>query len=152
MTIVLGVRCWKDRVALVALSGDPGSDPTVVLHRRSKLPAGGSDADRVRWVHKVIVEAVEESKADRVAVRVSDADPDQSRAEHEGVALLAAVNKGCATMSLRRQSMLKPLGVPAGAGAWAAFPKNDPFISCFVLDEREAAMAARASLNRGTAT
>jgi hypothetical protein len=148
MAIVLGVRCWKDRVAIVALSGDPGSTPTIVLHRRSKLPTGGSEADRVRWVHNVVVEAIEEAKVDRVAVRVSDADPDQHRAEHEGVALLAAADKGCEAVSLRRQSMLKPLRVPAGAGAWAAFPKNDPFISDFVLDERDAAMAAKAALNR----
>jgi hypothetical protein len=144
MAIVLGVHCWKDRVALVALSGDPGSTPLVVLHRRSKLPTGAADVERVRWVHKVVVEAIEETKADRVAVRVSDANPDQHRAEHEGVALLA----GCAGMCLRRQSMLKPLGVPAGAGAWAAFSKNDPFITGFVVDEREAAMAAQAALNR----
>jgi hypothetical protein len=148
MAIVLGVRCWKDRLALVALSGDPGSTPTIVLHRRSKLPTGGSEADRVRWVHNVVVEAIEEAKADRVAVRVSDADPDQHRAEHEGVALLAAASKRCDTVSLRRQSMRKPLGVPAGAGAWAAFPKSDPFISDFGLDERKAAMAAKAALNR----
>jgi hypothetical protein len=152
MEVVLGVRCWKDKIAVVAVSGAPGGDPTVVLHRRGKLPAGVSDTDRVEWVHKMVVEAIEEAKADVVAVRVSDADPDQHRAEHEGVALLAAAGvQGCKGMTLRRQSMLKPLGVPAGAGAWKEFPKTDPFVSGFVLEEREAVMAARAALNRGTA-
>lgn len=36
---MLGVRCWKDRIALVALSGDPGDEPDLVVHRRVKLPA-----------------------------------------------------------------------------------------------------------------
>jgi hypothetical protein len=153
MAVVLGVRCWKDRVALVALDGEPGGEPMVVLHRRGKLPGGGSDVDRVEWVHKTVMEAIEESKATLVAVRVSDADPEQHRAEHEGVALLAAAGaQGCQGVALRRQSMLKPLKVPAGVGAWKEFPKSDPFISTFVLDEREAAMAARAALNRGTAS
>ena len=151
MAVVLGVRCWKDKVALVAVSAAPGGDPTVVLQRRGRLPASVSDTDRVEWVHKMVVEAIEEARADVVAVRVSDADPDQHRAEHEGVALLAAGARGCRGITLRRQSMLKPLGVPSGAGAWKEFPKTDPFISGFVLDEREAAMAARAALNRGTA-
>ncbi len=52
---------------------------------------------------------------------------------------------------MRRQSMIKPLGVGQVKGAWAEFQKKDEFISGFVGNEREAAMVARAVLNRGTA-
>lgn len=153
MAVVLGVRCWRDRLALVALSSDPAGSPHLMLHRRVKLPGGdGSDADRIRWVHKTVVEAIEEAGAEAVAVRVSDADPEQLRTEHEGVALFAGANRGLPVATLRRQSMLKPLGVGREAGAWKAFPKRDSFVSGFVGDEQEAAMVARAMLNRGLAS
>lgn len=152
LTTVLGVRCWKHQVAIVAISDDAGAGATVVLHRRSKLPAGLGDGERADWVYKAVVEAIEESKAAAVAVRVSDADPDQHRAEHDGAALLAAAHRKLQATTLRRQSMLKPLGVPSGRGEWAQFPKQDPFISGFVGEEREAAMAARTVLNLGTAS
>jgi hypothetical protein len=152
MAVVLGVRCWKDRIALVALAGDPGDDPDVVLHRRAKLPSSARDAERVVWVNKTVAEAIEESGADALAVRVSDADPDQVRSEHEGIALFAAASRALPVTTLRRQSMVKPLGVRREAGAWKEFPKTDGFISGFVGDEKDAAMAARAMLNRGTAS
>lgn len=151
MPTVLGVRCWKDRVALVALRGDPHGTPDVVLHRRANLPAGATDGDRARWVHKTVIEAIEESAANSVAVRVSDGDADQQRAEHEGVTLLAAASRGLMASDMRRQSMTSLLSVGRLKGAWAQFPKADQFISGFVVDEREAAMAAQAVLNRGTA-
>lgn len=150
VAISLGVRCWKDRIALVALDHLSAADPGVVLHRRSKL-AGTSDSDRVVWVHKIVTEAIEEAEASIMAVRISDdAHADQRRAEHDGVALHAGAARDLEVMTLRRQSMLKPLGVPSGAGAWAKFQKTDPFLTQFVADEKEAAMAARAALNRGS--
>ena len=152
MPVVLGVRCWKDRIAFVAISGEPGNEPDVALHRRVKLPAEASDGDRVQWVHKAVVEAIEESEADALAVRVTDGDPQQHRSEHEGIALLAAATRGLPVVSLRRQSMIKALGVSRQSGAWRAYLTSDPYLAGFVGDEQEAAMAARAMLNRGTAS
>lgn len=152
MAVVLGVRFWKDKVALVAIDGEAGTNPVVKFHRRAKLPPKGSDAERVRWVHNTIVEALQESGADALAVRTAERDPDQHRAEHDGIALAAAANRNLDVATFRRMSMLKPLGIGRASGDWAAFPKSDPFVSEFVSDEQEAAMAARSMLNREPAS
>jgi hypothetical protein len=152
MSAVLGVRFWKDKVALVAIEGDAGADLTVKFHRRAKLAARATDAERVRWVHNTIVEALDESHAGALAVRIAERDPDQLRAEHDGVTLAAAANRNLEVATFRRMSMLKPLGIGRASGDWAAFPKSDPFVSTFVGDEQEAAMAARAMLNRDRAS
>lgn len=150
MATALGVRCWRDKIALVVLEDASGAEPRIVLRRRSKLTVT-SDSDRVRWVHKTVTEAIEEAKATTVAVRISDAShADQRRAEHDGVALHAGAVQDIEVVTLRRQSMLKPLGVRSGAGMWVDFQKTDPFLGRFVADEKDAAMAARAALNRGT--
>lgn len=150
MMTALGVRCWKDKIALVVLEDVPGSEPRIVLHRRSKL-AVTSDGDRVRWVHQAVIEAIQEGNASTVAVRISDDfHADQRRAEHEGVALHAGAALNLEVVTMRRQSMLKPLGVPPGKGMWADFQRANPFVGQFVADERDAAMAARSVLGRGT--
>ena len=127
-----------------------GAEPRIVLHRRSRLTVT-SDSDRARWVHKTVTEAIEEAKATMVAVRISDdSHADQRRAEHDGVALHAGAVQDLEVVTMRRQSMLKPLGVAAGTGMWADFQKTDPFLGRFVADEKDAAMVARVALNRVT--
>lgn len=124
VAVVLGVRCWKDRIALVALAAHPGDHPDVVLHRRVKLPSGALDGERVLWVHKTVTEAIEEAGAEALAVRVSDAEADQVRAEHEGVAMFAAANRGLRVVILRRQSMLKPLWGRAAGRSMEGVPED----------------------------
>lgn len=140
----LGVRCWKDKIALVVVAeGDP---PEVEFRRRQPSPAINEPAARAGWFGKVVREALNEVECEGVSVRVADTDPDQLRAEAEGAVFAAAGAAGLPAKRFRRQSLLKPLGVERSAGAWQAFQKSDAFIGGFVGDEKDAAMASLAAL------
>lgn len=139
----LGVRCWGDRLALVAVQdGDP---PIVSFARRQAAPKVKDRGERAAWFAKAVVEALEETGCVGVSVRVADSGPDQDRVEAEGAVLAAAHNAGRATRTLRRQSLLKPLAVSREAGAWKTFQKEDPFVGSLVGDEKDAAMASLAA-------
>lgn len=143
----LGVRCWTNQIALVAVA-DAAGRPEVVFRRRQG-GAGIADAgERCAWFGKMAEEALEESGAEGLAVRVADSNPDQARASAEGAVLAVAGAQGLPTMELRRQSLLKPLGAGREAGAWKAFQKEDAFIGSLVGDEKDAAMASLGAARR----
>lgn len=142
----LGVRCWKDKIALVAV--DDGDPPTIVHASRPKAPATDDPGLLAAWFGRSLTEALGEADFEGVAVRIADRDPTQERAQAEGAVLAAAAEAGLQTVTLRRQSMLKPLEVPSGRGEWAKFPKEDPFFGALVGDEKDAAMASLAATRR----
>ena len=144
----LGVRCWKDRIALVVV--EDGEPPTVLFNRRHKAPARAEDhGPHVLWFHRMVVEAIEETKPDGVAIRIASVDPDQIRAECEGAVAVAAAQAKLPTMDLRQQRMWNPLGVAdAKSTSWKAFLQIDPTISSLVGEEREAACASLAASRR----
>jgi hypothetical protein len=139
----LGVRCWKDKLALLAVQD--GKPPTVAFARRQAVPKVEDPGERAAWFARAVTEALEETDCAGVSIRVADADPDQERVEAEGAALAAAHLAGRPTRRFRRQSLLKPLGVGREAGAWKAFQKDDPFVGRLVGDEKDAAMASLAA-------
>ena len=147
MATWLGVRCWKDRIALVAVDEDTRG-PQCVLRRRTKVPTGLDEGRRADWFHKITTEAIEECHPVGVAVRISDAGDDRVRSENDGAVLVAAAHANLPSITLGWQKMRAPLGVSKEAGAWKAFPKTDPFISGLIGDERDVAMAALASVRR----
>jgi hypothetical protein len=138
----LGVRCWKDKLALVVVRD--GSPPMVAFARRQAAPDLEDPGERAAWFARAVTEAIEETDCAGVSVRVADADADQERAEAEGAVLAAAHLAGRPTRRFRRQSLLKPLRVGREAGAWKAFQKSDPFVGGRVADEKDAAMASLA--------
>jgi hypothetical protein len=148
----LGVRCWKDKVAL-AVVHDSESDPVLALNRREQLPNGVTDAGRqAHWFFEVVDEAIAESSADGLAICISSGDADQSRASFEGAAAVAAAARGVPVKLMRKQGMWKPLGLPDRKGAtWDRFMKQDPLMSSLVGDLKEAAAASLAAERRGTA-
>jgi len=117
----LGVRCWKDKLAMVAV--EDGATPSVLFVRRHAAPTSDDPGARVAWFARTVVEAAEEAKCNGVSVRVADANPDQERAEAEGAVLSASHSAGFETRRYRRQSLLKPLG--AGRGL-AILPEGGP--------------------------
>jgi hypothetical protein len=139
--IWLGVRCWKDKVALVAVADSPDG-PKVVLQRRQPAPRGGDAGSRAAWFARIATEAIEESGSGGVSVRIADSNPDQARVEAEGAVLAAAGQAGLPTRTFRRQSLMKPLGVGRGTGDWKRFQQEDGFVGGMVGDEKDAAMAA----------
>lgn len=139
----LGVRCWKDRIAVVAVID--GQPPTVLLERRQAAPRSEDPGERSAWFARTVREAIEETACSGVSVRVADSGPDQARAEAEGAVFAAAHLAGRPTRRFRRQSMMKPLGVPRGAGEWSAFQRDDQFIGSLVADAKDAAMASLAA-------
>lgn len=139
--IWLGVRCWKDRIALVAVR-DATAHPEVVLRRRQPVPDTTDPGERAAWFAKTAAEAMGESSCGGVSVRVADSDPDQMRAEAEGAVLATANQRGLLARTMRRQSLMKPLEVPREKNAWKSFQKEDDFIGALVGDEKDAAMAA----------
>lgn len=139
----LGVRCWKEKLALVAVQD--GKPPTVAFARRQAVPKIEDPGERAAWFVRAVTEAIEETDCAGVSVRVADADPDQERAEAEGAVLAAAHLAGRPTVRLRRQSLLKPLAIGREAGAWKAFQKEDAFVGTLVGDEKDAAMASLAA-------
>lgn len=142
--IWLGVRCWKDRLALVfVVDGEP---PSVSFERRQPAPKATDPGEKAAWFAKAVQEAIAETGCDGVSVRVADANADQERAEAEGAVLAAAGLAGCATRRFRRQSLMKPLAVPRTSGAWQAFQKDDPFVGGLLKDQKDAAMASLAAL------
>ena len=143
----LGVRCWASRIAL-AVAEDSPDGPVAVFVRRQPCPTGLNPGERAAWFAKVVTEAIDESGATGVAVRIADSGPDQERAEADGAVLASAALRGLTGVTLRRQSLLKPLGVPRGAGGWAAFQKSDPFIGALVGDLKDAAMASLGAARR----
>lgn len=136
----LGVRCWAKKIALVVVD-DTGDEPQVTLKRRQPCPET-DPGRRAAWFARMAVEALSESGSVGLAVRVADSAADQERAEAEGAVLAAAAEAGVETKRLRRQSLVKPLGVPRVAGAWRDFPRTDPFLKSLVGEERDAAMAS----------
>lgn len=139
----LGVRCWKDKIAVVVVAD--GTPPTLTMARRQPAPTGAEPGVRAAWFANVVSEAIDETGCNGVAVRVADNDPDQARAEAEGAVLAAGASAGLPTKTFRRQSLVKPLGVPAGAGAWKQFQKDDSFVGAQVGDEKDAVMASLAA-------
>jgi len=137
----LGVRCWKERIAVLAVDDGPGG-PSVVFRRRQNCPKGLEPGARAAWFARVAAEAVEESGCGGVAVRIADSNCEQLRCEAEGAVLAGASAAGLRTITLRRQSLIKPLSVPKGAGSWKAFQAQDPFIGSLIGDEKDAAMAS----------
>lgn len=143
----LGVRCWPDRIALVAVEAGPDGS-RVCFRRRQPCPKNLDPGRRVAWFARVTGEAIDESGGDGVAVRVADSGPTQLRAEAEGAVLACAGQRGLATMTLRRQSLIKPLGVSRRSGGWTEFQKHDPLIGSLVGDEKDAAMASLGAARR----
>jgi hypothetical protein len=139
--IWLGVRCWKAKVALVAVRETTGG-PVVVFRRRQPVPKTLDAGARAGWFAKVAAEAIAESECAGVSVRIADNNPEQTRAEAEGAVLASAHSKGLPARTVRRQSLMKPLKVPSGQGAWHRFQKDDAFIGSLVGDEKDAAMAS----------
>ena len=145
----LGVRCWKNRIALVVID-DHTDGPRVLFRRREGAPERGSDhGPHVAWFHRVVSEVIEEARPEGVAVRVANSDPEQVRAECEGAVAVAAAQRGLPAMSLRQQGMWKPLGLPnAKAATWKAFQSEDSLIGSLVQEEKDAAMASLAAARR----
>lgn len=104
--------------------------------------------DRAAWYAMSASEALTESGATGVAVRIADGDSDRKRSVAEGAVLAVAGAARVPTVELRRQSLMKPLGVGSGAGAWSAFQKSDAFIGSLLVDERDAAMASLGAARR----
>lgn len=126
---------------------DDADPPIVVFETVDQLPAGLTAGSAATWFANCVVEAIEQTQPQGVAVRVSDGDVQAERAHAEGAVLAAADQRGLPTILLIRQRMLKPLlgtGRPE-KGAWAAFPKTDPFVSGLKTKVREAAMASLAA-------
>lgn len=139
----LGVRCWSDRLALVAVHD--GAPPTLAFARRQPAPKGADRGARAAWFAKAVAEAIDETNCAGVSVRIADTSPDQERAEAEGAVLSAAHVAGRPTRTFRRQSLLKPLAVGREAGAWKAFQREDEFVGGLIGDEKDAAMASLAA-------
>lgn len=137
----LGVRCWRDKIALVAVH-DADTGPEVTFQRRQPVPETTDPGERTGWFAKVVLEAINESRCTGVSVRIADSNPVQERAEAEGAVLAAAHENGVPTARYRRQSLTRPLGIDRAQGAWATFQRRDPFIGALVGDEKDAAMAA----------
>jgi hypothetical protein len=74
----LGVRCWRDKLALVAVQD--GSPPTVAFARRQAAPDVEAPGERAAWFARAVTEAIEETDCAGVSVRLADADADQERA------------------------------------------------------------------------
>lgn len=142
--VALGVRCWKDRIALVVVEEAPDG-PTVRFSRRQKAPSSSDPGEVTAWFGKMTEEAIQESGATVVSVRIADTSPEQGRAHAEGAVLAAAYRAGATCKTYRRQSLMKPLGVARTTGAWDRFQKVDPFIGSLVGEEKDAAMASLAA-------
>ena len=145
----LGVRCWKDKVAL-AVVDEAGAGPQVTFERRQQLPKGESDAGRqARWFFQVVDEALAETTADGLAICVSSGDADQRRAGFDGAVAVAAAVHEVPVKLLRKQSMWKPLGLADAKGAtWTQYMRNDAVMGNLVGDLKEAAAASLAGARR----
>lgn len=139
----LGVRCWKDKIAFVAVD-DTGPTPIVTFKRRQPVPSTSDPGERAGWFARTASEAITETACAGVSVRVADSDPNQVRAEAEGAVLATANEAGLPTITVRRQSLMRPLGIKNTAGAWKTFQKEDAFVGGLVGDEKDAAMASLA--------
>lgn len=142
----LGVRCWKDKIALVVVQD--GATPEVVFRRRQSASTSTDPGQRLAWFAKAVTEAIEETGCDGVSVRIADSSPDQDRAEAEGAVLAASAISGKQALRYRRQSMMKPLKVDRSAGAWNSFQRSDAFIGGLIGDEKDAAMASLAAARK----
>lgn len=144
----LGVRCWKDRIAMVAVKDGP--TPEVSFRRRQKSPARTDRyGPHVAWFYAVTLEAIEEIAPEGVVVRVANTGAEQVRSECEGAVAVAAAHSDLPVRALRQQSMWKPLGVAnARSTTWSAFLKSNPLLSTLVVDEKEAACASWAASRR----
>ena len=79
---------------------------------------------------------------------MSDATPEQVRAQNEGSVLAAAAAYGIATRVLRRSDMVDALDVSPTQGAWTMFQQNDPFVAGLVSDLKDAGMASLVASRR----
>ncbi|MFP5256705.1 MAG: hypothetical protein ACLGI8_12760 [Acidimicrobiia bacterium] len=148
----LGVRCWKDKVAL-AIVDNSATGPALTFDRRQQMPKGDADVGRqARWFFQVVEEALADTGADGLAICVSSGDADQTRASFEGAAAVAAGMRGVPVQLMRKQGMWKPLGLAdRKSGTWSDFMKHDALMSALVGDLKEAAAASLAAERRGTA-
>lgn len=148
----LGVRCWKDKVALAAVH-DSAEGLVLVFDRRQQLPKGDPDLGRqAHWFFQVVDEALAETEVSGLAICVSSGDADQTRASFEGAAAVAAATHGVPVKLMRKQGMWKPLGLTDRKGAtWDRFLKEDRLIGQLVGDLKEAAVASLAAARRGSA-
>jgi len=143
----LGIRLWSEKLAFVAL--EDASDPAAVVEKWHGPVPKGAGASRLEWIRREVEQAIIRCEPDAVGVRVGDPSapsPDLLRAEGDGVAQLAAVQAGLPVARYYRQNMQHALEATA-KGAFAAFPKTDPFIRTFHTEERDAAMVALVILN-----
>lgn len=127
---------------------DSATGPEVTFRRTQPCPNESDPGRRSAWFGRVVAEAMDAVDVAGVAVRVADAGPVQDRAEAEGAVLSTAGQRGVPAVTLRRQSLVKPLSVPRASGAWASFQKNDPFVGSLPAKEKDAAMASLAAARR----
>ena len=148
----LGVRCWKDKVAM-ALVSEESDQPRVEFSRREPSPKGQTDTGKNSyWFWQVIDEALEESSATGIAIVVSAGDADQTRAMYEGAVAAAAGARDMPVVLLRKQGMWKPLGLQdAKSATWDSFMREDQLLGELVGDLKEAAAASLVAERRGSA-
>lgn len=143
----LGIRCEAKSIAIVLVEdGDDG--PAMTFHRFQKTPDGLQPGEQAAWFAKVVDEALDEVDVDGVALRIADQDPKLERGHAEGAVLAAVGRRHKPTQMLRRQSLVKPLGVAKGQGAWASFQRDDPFVGGLVGKYKDAAMASLGALRK----
>jgi len=127
---------------------DSANGPQVAFRRSQPCPTDSDPGRRAAWFGRVVAEALDAVDVVGVAVRVSDTGPAQDRAEAEGAVLSVAGQRAVPAVTLRRQSLVKPLGVPRTPGAWASFQKDDSFVGSLPAKEKDAAMASLGAARR----
>ena len=143
----LGVRCWRDKIALALVDDDPDG-PRLVRQLRDRAPATDDDGELALWFCRMTRDAIDAWQPVGIAVRISDATPEQTRALHEGAVLVAAAERGLPTQVLRRSNMVNLLDASNGPGGWTMFQRNDPFVGGLVADLRDAGMASLVASRR----
>lgn len=145
----LGIRCWKDKIAMAVVVDDP-VEPQVGFERPHSMPKGETDVgQQAHWFFRVVDEALTETSAAGLAIFVSSGEIDQSRAIFEGAASASAGARRVPVRLLRKQAMWKPLGIADAKGAsWSAFMKDDRLFGQLVADTKEAAAASHHEQDR----
>lgn len=148
----LGVRCWKDKIAMAAVD-DSGAVPEVIFQRRDTIPKGESDFGRqAQWFCRVVEEALTDCGAEGLAIYVSGGRAEQVRASFEGAAAVAGGTYGVPVRLMRRQNLWKTLGLTDFKKAtWDYFIKQDDLMSGLVGEIKEAAAVSLAAQRRETA-
>jgi hypothetical protein len=105
---VLGIKCSKDQLQWVLLSGDSRTDATVVEHQEPQAPAADR-GQQLLWARKELLEVLARTAPDVVSLRVAEAGQSAAasfgRVEMDGVAQAALAEAGYVTRRCRSSTL-----------------------------------------------